>query len=74
MAQYTINFSTNASKTAQEILRIQTELTKVIKIGQSIKLNLDASSLSKGINITFRQLNQEIDNIQRRLEVLTSSK
>ena len=70
MAQYTINFSTNASKTAQEILRIQTELTKVIKIGQSIKLNLDASSLSKGINITFRQLNQEIDNIQRRLSKL----
>ncbi len=70
MAQYTINFSTNASKTAQEISRIQAELTKVIKIGQSIKLNLDTSSLSKGINITFRQLNQEIDNIQRRLSKL----
>jgi tape measure domain-containing protein len=70
MAEYNINFSTNASKAAQEISRVQKELTEVIKIGQSVKINLDTSSLSKGINISFRALNKEIDNIQRRLSKL----
>lgn len=70
MAEYNINFSTNASKAAQEIGRVQKELTEVIKIGQSVKINLDTSSLSKSINISFRALNKEIDNIQRRLSKL----
>ena len=67
MAQYNINFSTNASQAAQQIDRVSQELTKVIKIGQSVKLNLDTSSLSATINTTFRKLNKEIENSQRKL-------
>lgn len=70
MAQYDINFSTNASKAAEEINRVNRELTRVIKVGQSIKLNLDTSSLSRGINATFGALNREIDNVQRKLSRL----
>lgn len=70
MAQYNINFSTNASQAAQEIDRVSRELTKVIKVGQSVKLNLDTSSLSATINTTFRKLNKEIENSQRKLSRL----
>ena len=67
MAEYNINFSTNAEKAAQEISRVSKELTAVIQVGKSIKLNLDTSSLSRSINVSFRTLNKEIDKIQTRL-------
>ena len=70
MAEYNINFSTNAAKAAQEISRVSKELTAVIQVGKSIKLNLDTSSLSKSINVSFRTLNKEIDKIQTRLSKL----
>ena len=70
MAEYNINFSTNASKAAREISRVNKELTAVIEVGKSIKLNLDTSSLSRSINVTFRTLNKEIDKIQTRLSRL----
>jgi tape measure domain-containing protein len=70
MAEYNINFSTNAEKAAQEISRVSKELTAVIQVGKSIKLNLDTSSLSRSINVSFRTLNKEIDKIQTRLSKL----
>jgi tape measure domain-containing protein len=70
MAEYNINFSTNAAKAAQEISRVSKELTAVIQVGKSIKLNLDTSSLSRSINVSFRTLNKEIDKIQTRLSKL----
>jgi tape measure domain-containing protein len=70
MAEYNINFSTNASKAAREISRVNKELTAVIEVGKSIKLNLDTSSLSRSINVTFKTLNKEIDKIQTRLSKL----
>jgi tape measure domain-containing protein len=70
MAEYNINFSTNAAKAAQEISRVSKELTAVIQVGKSIKLNLDTSSLSRSINVSFRTLNKEIDKIQARMSKL----
>jgi tape measure domain-containing protein len=70
MAEYNINFSTNAAKAAQEISRVSKELTAVIQVGKSIKLDLDTSSLSRSINVSFRTLNKEIDKIQTRLSKL----
>lgn len=70
LTEYNIAFSTNASKATQEINRVYKELTAVVKIGKSVKINLDTSSLSRSIDATFRVLDEEIGSIQSKLSKL----
>ena len=74
MAQYDINFSTNASQIAKELGTVQSELAKVVRVvkpgGLEIKLSLNTSQLEASINTTFRKLNKEIERNQRKLSRL----
>jgi tape measure domain-containing protein len=70
MAQYTIDFSTNASAVIQELNRIIATVAKVEKVGDKAELNINTSSLSAGIRTTFRQLDREIAKAQRKLNKL----
>jgi tape measure domain-containing protein len=70
MPQYTINFTTNANATIGELNRVISSVANLERIGRSITLDLNASGLSQSINTTFRQLDREIANAQRRLNRL----
>jgi tape measure domain-containing protein len=74
MAEYNINFSTNASQIAKELSKVQTELAKAVQMakpsGLEIKLSLNTSQLEASINTTFRKLNKEIESNQRKLSRL----
>lgn len=69
MARYTIDFSTNASRIAQEIGNINKALVETTKRGKQnkIKLELDTTSLRTSIDSTFRQLDNQIAAMQRKL-------
>jgi tape measure domain-containing protein len=69
MAQYSINFSTNASQIERELGAIQRELAKTIKLGSGprIKLQLDSSTLSRSISASFKELDRQIASAQRKL-------
>jgi tape measure domain-containing protein len=74
MAEYNINFSTNASQIAKELGKVQTELAKAVQMakpgGLKIQLSLDASGLEESINTTFRKINKAIESNQRKLSQL----
>jgi tape measure domain-containing protein len=74
MAEYNINFSTNASRIAKELSEVQTELAKAVQMakpgGLKIQLSLDASGLEESINTTFRKINKAIESNQRKLSRL----
>jgi tape measure domain-containing protein len=70
MAQYTINFSTNASATMRELDRVIAAVAKVEKAGRGVVISLDTSKLSAGLSTTFKQLDREIEKVQRKLNRL----
>jgi tape measure domain-containing protein len=74
MAEYNINFSTNASQIAKELSNVQAELAKAVQMakpgGLKIQLSLDASGLEESINTTFRKINKAIESNQRKLSRL----
>jgi len=70
MAQYTINFSSNASDVIRELNGVIGAVAKVEKAGNRVSLNLDTSGLSKSIAITFRDIDKQINNMQRKLSRL----
>jgi tape measure domain-containing protein len=74
MAEYNINFSTNASQIAKELSKVQTELAKAVQMakpgGLKIQLSLDTSGLEASINTTFRKINKAIESNQRKLSRL----
>ena len=70
MPQFTLNFSNNASATIDDLNRVVRAVSRVERAGQNISLNLDTSTLSRQINATFRGLNRQIENAQRRLNRL----
>jgi tape measure domain-containing protein len=70
MPQFTINFSNNASATINDLNRVVRAVSRVERVGQSVTLNLDASTLSRQINATFSALNRQIEGAQRRLNRL----
>lgn len=74
MAEYNINFSTNASRIAKELGRVRTELAKAVQMakpgGLEIKLSLNTSQLEASIDTTFRKLNKAIESNQRKLSRL----
>ncbi len=71
MAQYNINFSTNASQIAKELSRVQTELAKTVQAakpgGLKIKLSLDTADFTRAINSSFKELDQLISQAERKL-------
>jgi tape measure domain-containing protein len=70
MAEYRLEFSTNASQTVKELQSIIASVAKVEKVGGKIVFDLDTSRLSAGIDATFRKLNRQIENSQRVLNKL----
>ena len=59
MAEYNINFSTNASQIAKELEKVQAALAKAVQMakpgGLQIKLSLDTSGLEASIDTTFKK-------------------
>lgn len=70
MARYTIDFSTNAVSVIREIEKVNSAIAKVAQTGRSVSINLDASPLKNSLNTTFRQLDKEIEKLERRLNKL----
>lgn len=72
MARYTIDFSTNASRIAKEIGNVNEALAKTVKQGKQnkITLELDTTKLRTSIDATFRQLDNQIAAMQRKLSNL----
>ena len=71
MAEYNINFSTNASRIEKDLVSLQGELTQLTKItDRTLKINFDASGLSNAISTAFRKINKEIESNQRKLSWL----
>jgi tape measure domain-containing protein len=74
MAEYNINFSTNASQIAKELGKVQAALAKAVQMakpgGLEIKLKLDTSGLEASIDTTFRKINKAIESNQRKLSRL----
>jgi len=70
MARYTIDFSTNAVSVIREIEKVNRAIAQVAQTGRSVSINLDASSLKTSLNTTFRQLDSEIEKLERRLNKL----
>ena len=71
MAQYEINFQTNASQVERDIALLQRKLSETVQTARrSVKIDIDASGLSNAINTTFRKINREIENNQRKLSRL----
>jgi len=71
MAQYDINFSTNASRIAKELGTVQSELAKVMRVakpgGFSIKLNLNTADFTRAISSSFKELDRSISEIEKKL-------
>jgi tape measure domain-containing protein len=71
MAQYDINFSTNASQIAKELGTVQSELAKVVRVlkpgGFSIKLDLNTADFTREIKSSFKELDQLISQIEKKL-------
>lgn len=69
MARYTIDFSTNASRIASEIQKVNEAITGVTKKGRQSKitLELDTTKLRTSIDSTFRELDKQIAAMQRKL-------
>jgi hypothetical protein len=74
MAQYTINFSSNASDVIRELNSVIGAVAKVEKAGSRVALDIDTSRLSRGIAITFKDIDKQINNMQRKLSQVFSSK
>ena len=70
MARYTIDFSTNAVSVIREIEKVNSAIAKVAQTGRSVSINLDTSPLKASLNTTFRQLDKEIEKLERRLNKL----
>jgi|688.fasta_scaffold15202_5 tape measure domain-containing protein len=70
MARYTIDFTTNASRIIREIEEVNRKVAQVARTGKSVKITLDAAPLQADLNATFRQLDKQIENMQRKLSRL----
>jgi hypothetical protein len=71
MAEYSINFSTNASQIAKELSKVQAELAKAVQMakpgGVKIKLSLDTADFTRAINSSFKELEQLISKVEKKL-------
>ena len=67
MARYTIDFTTNASKIVREIEQVNRKVAEVARTGKSVQIKLDAAPLRASLDDTFRQLDNQIARMQRKL-------
>lgn len=67
MSRYVINFSSNASKVAQDIQQINKELAKTVRDGKKVTLDIDTANFKRDLDLTFRQLDNQIAKMQRKL-------
>ena len=67
MARYTIDFTTNANKIVREIEDVNRKIAEVARTGKSVKITLDAAPLRASLDATFRQLDNQIAQMQRKL-------
>jgi tape measure domain-containing protein len=67
MATYRIDFSTNASRVANEIDKVNKALTEAVRTSKPIEIRLDDTKLSQQLNTTFKQLDKEIAKYERQL-------
>lgn len=70
MATYRIDFSTNASRVAQEIDKVNKALTEAVRTSKPIEIKLDDTKLTQQLNTTFKQLDKEIAKYERQLRKL----
>jgi tape measure domain-containing protein len=70
MASYRIDFSTNASRIANEIDKVNKALTEAVRTSKPIEIRLDDTKLTQQLNTTFKQLDKEIAKYERQLRKL----
>lgn len=70
MARYTIDFTTNANRIVREIEEVNRKVAQVARTGKSVRITLDTAPLQTGLNATFRQLDKQIESMQRKLSKL----
>jgi tape measure domain-containing protein len=70
MATYRIDFSTNASRVAQEIDKVNKALTEAVRTSKPIEIRLDDTKLMQQLNTTFKQLDKKIAKYERQLRKL----
>jgi tape measure domain-containing protein len=71
MATYRIDFSTNASRIANEIDRVNKALTEAVRASKPVEIRLDDTKLTHQLNTTFKQLDKEIAKYERKLRKLS---
>jgi tape measure domain-containing protein len=67
MARYTIDFTTNASRIVREIEEVNRKVAQVARTGKSVQIKLDVAPLRASLDDTFRQLDNQIARMQRKL-------
>jgi tape measure domain-containing protein len=67
MATYRIDFSTNASRVAQEIDKVNKALTEAVRTSKPVEIRLDDTKLSQQLNTTFKKLDKEIAKYEKEL-------
>ena len=70
MARYTIDFSTNASYIIREIEKVNAAVAKVARTGKKVEITLDTSSFRSSFDATFRQLDRQIAQLEKKLSRL----
>jgi len=65
VATYRIDFSTNASRVANEIDKVNKALTESVRASKPIEIRLDDTKLTHQLNTTCKPLDIEIAKYER---------
>jgi tape measure domain-containing protein len=70
MAQYNIQFSSNASTISKQLSRLQADIARLGITRTDIKLKLDTADFTRAIDSSFKELDKAISKAERRLRKL----
>jgi tape measure domain-containing protein len=71
MAQYNIQFSSNASAISKQLSQLQADIARIGISRTEIKLGLDTADFRRSINSSFKELDKAIGKAERRLRKLS---
>jgi tape measure domain-containing protein len=70
MAQYNIQFSSNASAISKQLSQLQADIARLGITRTDIKLKLDTADFTRAIDSSFKELDKAISKAERRLRKL----
>jgi tape measure domain-containing protein len=71
MAQYNIQFSSNASAISKQLSQLQADIARLGITRTDIKLKLDTADFTRAIDSSFKELDKAISKVERRLRKLS---